>query len=232
MFYEDVIVLPGETVYGLSEAYGHKGTEWRKIWDDPRNAGVKGMRKVPEKLGIGDILWVEIPWAVTEWTLIAQPDGATMRALRDGEPGTRITWVQTVYQSNQPVTGTTAHCVDGCPADDPLPFYYTKDELKEQPKRRNEFFDYSHRRNPPARALGPTRWRAVLSVAVVTGQRVSLWDSQVWGWDMSPTKEITILGPRDATKQEVDGHINLLRTGKGTGPVDFGRAGWSFRRAK
>lgn len=37
MHYEDVKVEKGETVSGLGVAYGYKSTEWRKIWDDPRN---------------------------------------------------------------------------------------------------------------------------------------------------------------------------------------------------
>src|SRR5262249_11817698 len=62
MFYEDVRVQRGETVSGLGVEYGYKASEWRKIWDDPKNSALVAKRKVPEQLQIGDILQVPIPW--------------------------------------------------------------------------------------------------------------------------------------------------------------------------
>src|SRR5262245_23816082 len=100
MFYEDVRVEKGETVSGLAAAYGHKASDWKTIWNDPRNATVVAMRKVPEKLGIGDTLCIKIPWKMTSKTLTKEARGGNLEVLRDGEPGKRITWVQTVYQSN------------------------------------------------------------------------------------------------------------------------------------
>lgn len=72
---------------------------------------------------------------------------------------------------------------------------------------------------------------AVLSLAVVTRTRVTVWHSLVWGWDMTPANVITVVGPRTATPNEVAGHLNLLRKGVGTGPVTFGKLGWTFRAA-
>lgn len=231
MFYEDVKVLKGETVSGIAKAYGYKVTDWEKIWTDPRNAGISTRRHRPEKLQIGDIVQVKIPWCITTKTLTKQPRGAYMVAERDGELGERLTWVQTVYQHNQPVTGTTPFCVDGCPADDNLPFYWTNAEKGAQPKLRKRFEDYSQR-NPPSIAKGTTAWRAVLSLAVVTGKRVTIWNSLVWGWDMTPANIISTVGPRNATANEVAGHLSLLKRGKGTGPLTFSKSGWSFRQGK
>ena len=98
MFYEDVLVERGETVSGLALAYGYKASEWRKIWDDPRNAALVAKRKVPEHLQIGDTLMVKIPWKVTAKTLSKQADGGLMEVERDGELGKRLSWVQTVYR--------------------------------------------------------------------------------------------------------------------------------------
>jgi hypothetical protein len=228
MFYEDVRVARGETVSGLAAAYGYKPSAWSLIWNDPRNATVVAMRKVPEHLQIGDILQVPIPWKVISKTLTMQPRGGLMVATRDGELGRRLTWVQTVYQHNQPVPATTPFCVDGCPADDNLPFYWTNAEIAADPSLRKRFSDYSQRSAPSA-AMGTTKWRAVLSLAAVTGRRVTVWNSLVWGWDMTPANAITLVGPRAATGPEVTGHLHLLRTGQGTGPLTFGRAGWTFR---
>jgi hypothetical protein len=230
MFYEDVRLEPGETVSGLVSAYGYKAAEWQKIWTDPKNAALVASRKVPEKLQIGDTMWIKIPWKMTSTVMTKQPRGGSMQAKRDGEPGRRITWVQTVYQHNQPVAATGAFCVDGCPADDNLPFYYTETEIKADRTRLNQFYDYSQR-NPPTVAQGTTKWRAVLSLAVVTKLRVSVWGSIVWGWDMTPANVITTVGPRTATALEVQGHLNLLGKGSGTGPLTFGKAGWLFRQA-
>lgn len=153
-----------------------------------------------------------------------------MIAERDGELGERLTWVQTVYQHNQSILGTTPFCVDGCPADDNAPFYWTAAEIAGSPGLRKRFEDYSQR-NPPTAANGTTKWRAVLSLGVVTGRRVTVWNSLVWGWNMTNTNDITPIGPRAATAQEIAGHLNLLRNGRGTGPLTFGKAGWTFRSA-
>ena len=103
MFFEDVKVRRGETVSGLAAAYGYKASEWRKIWDHPRNLDVVARSGVPERLQIGATLYVPISWMVVKKSLTARPDGAAIVVQRDGELGKRLTWVQTVYQHNQPV---------------------------------------------------------------------------------------------------------------------------------
>jgi hypothetical protein len=230
MFYEEVQVERGDTVSKLGIAYGYKDAEWKKIWNDPKNVSLVELRKVPEKLEEGDVLQVPIPWTITSKTVTAEARGASMVAERDGELGERVTWVQTVYQHNQPVAGTGAFCVDGCPADDNLPFYWTNTEVAGNMNLRKRFSDYSQR-NPPPAAKGATKWRAVLSLAVVTKQRVTVWNSLVWGWNMTPGNKIAAVGPRSAAGAEVAGHLNLLRKGSGTGPITFGKAGWTFRTA-
>ena len=228
MFYEDVTLQRGETVSSLARAYGYRINEWQRTWNDPRNATLVSRRRYPEHLQIGDILQVPIRWTITTKALTIQPRGAKMVAERDGELGERLTWVQTVYQHNQPVPGTSPFCVDGCPPDDNDPFYWTAAEIAGEPGLRKRFEDYSQR-NPPAADKGTTKWRAVLSLGVVTGKRVTIWDSLVWGWDMTPANVITPIGPRAATAHEIAGHLNLLRNGQGTGPLTFGGAGWTFR---
>ncbi len=154
-------------------------------------------------------------------------DGASIVLDRNGELGTRLTFVQTVYQANQPVAGTTAFCVDGCPADDDEPFYWTATEIAGDPNLRKRFSDHSARGAPSA-AQGTTSWRAVVSLAVVTEKRVTVYQSIVWGWNMTPADVISVVGPREATGHEIMGHINLLRHGKGK-TVDFKAVGWTFR---
>jgi hypothetical protein len=51
---------------------------------------------------------VPIPWRVVRKALTPDPRGGHMEVDRDGELGKRLTWVQTVFQSNQPVAGTNA----------------------------------------------------------------------------------------------------------------------------
>lgn len=231
MFYEDVQVERGETVSGLGAAYGYKPSEWQKIWKDPRNAALIAKRKVPEHLQIGDTLMVKIPWTVVSKSLTKKADGGQMEAERDGELGKRLTWVQTVYRHNQPIgPNPNPFCVDACTPDDDLPFYWTNQEIKNDPNLRKKFVDHSSRPAPSA-AIGTTRWRAVLSLAVVTKKRVTIWNSLVWGWDMTPANAVTTVGPRVATAQEVSGHLNLLRKGVGTGPLTFAKSGWTFRQA-
>jgi hypothetical protein len=230
MFYEDVQLRSADTVSRLAVAYGYKVIDWPKIWKDPKNARLVAERREPEAFKVMDVLYVPIPWKVTSQSLVARQRGGELMAERDGELGERLTWVQTVYQHNQPVPGTLAFCVDGCPADDHLPFYWTTAELGGNSLLRKRFEDYSQR-NPPTAAQGTTRWRAVLSLAVVTGQRVTIWNSLVWGWDMTPANNIITVAPRAATKTEITGHLTLLRNGRGTGPKSFGGSGWIFRTA-
>jgi hypothetical protein len=113
---------------------------------------------------------------------------------------------------------------------DDLPFYDPDANLTAHPDWRKRFEDHPSR-NPPTADIGTTHWRAVLSIAVVTGKRVTVYDTTVWGWDMTPAGVVTPVGPRDATRHEVTGHLRLLRLGTGSGPLSFGAAGWTFRRA-
>lgn len=84
------------------------------------------------------------------------------------------------------------------------------------------------RRKDPAR--GTTKWPAVVSLAVVTEKRVTVYKSYVWGWNMPPANVISAVGPREATGPEVMGHVNLLRKGMGK-TTDFKTGGWTFRSA-
>jgi hypothetical protein len=140
--------------------------------------------------------------------------------------------VQTVYRHNQPIgPNPNPFCVDGCTPDDNLPYYWTNAEISADRSLRQRFYDYSRRPNPTA-AMGTTRWRAVLSLAMTTGKRVTIWDSIVWGWNLAPTAtKATAVGPRGAMSYEVKGHLNLLRKGLGTGTQTFGQLGWTFREA-
>jgi hypothetical protein len=195
MYYEDVRVERGETVSQLAGDYGYRVSDWEKVWKDPRNASLVVRRRVPESLQIGDVLNVPIPWCVSTKVATKEARGASVVIERNGELGKRLTWVQTVYQHNQPVAATTAFCVDGCPADDDAPFYWTDAEIAATPNLRKRFSDYSQR-DPPTVAQGSTRWRAVVSLAVVTGKRVTVFNSLVWGWDMTPANVVTPVGQK------------------------------------
>jgi hypothetical protein len=230
MFYEDYQIKNGDSVPALGTAYGYKADEWKKIWESPKNAQVAATRGAPDRIQSGDQIFIPIPWHVASKNIRNMGDGAGIELERDGELGTQLSWVQTVYQGNQPVPNTDPYCVDGCPADDDLPFYWTNAELAKNPNLRKKFSDHSARR-PPTAAQGTTKWRGLVSLAVVTEKRVTVWNSLVWGWDMEPSGSVTLVGPRDATTLEVNSHLDLLRRGIGTGPLPFGKAGWTFRGA-
>jgi hypothetical protein len=242
MFFEDVKVQRGETVSGLGMAYGYKAGDWHKIWDDKKNADLVKRRGVPEHLQIADILFIPIPWKTVTRTLTTDARGASFLVQRDGEAGKRMSWVQTVYQSNQPAAGTTTFCVDGCPADDVLPFYWTNSEISSPPQWIKDFSgdpkvqlsktfgDRPSRGKNPAAGKGTTQWRAIVSIAVVTGKRVTVYDSWVWGFDLTEAGKSTKVGPRSADASEVAGHLNLLKNGVGTAADNFGKQGWTFRK--
>jgi hypothetical protein len=229
MFYEDYRIKRGDTISGIGAAYGYRLHDWRKIWDDPKNASLVAARKIPEHIQPGDTVQIPIPWCVVSKSLTKKDDGGEMVAERNGELGKQLTWVQTVYRHNQPIgPNPDPFCVDACTPDDNLPFYWTDAEIADDSSLRKQFSDHSSR-SPPTEAQGTTKWRAVLSLAVVTEKRVTIWNSMVWGWNMTPANVVTTIGPRAATGAEVSGHLNLLRKGSGTGPRTFAREGWTFR---
>ena len=229
MYYEDVTIKHGDTISGIAAAYGHLASHWRTVWDDSRNEELRKKRGVPEKIQPGDVVQVPIPWKVISKVLNVEASGVGFTVKRDGERGTQLGWVQTVYRHNQPIgPNPSAFCVDACTPDDDLPFYWTNAELTTDPTRRKTFIDHPSRGAPTA-ALGTTKWRAVVSISVMTHKRITVYDSWVWGFDMTPANAITKVGPRQASAGEVSGHLNLLRTGKGTSTGTFGSHGWTFR---
>lgn len=229
MYYEDVKVKRGETASGLAVAYGYNGVEWRRIWDDPKNHTLVRKRVKPEHLQVDDILSVPIPWKVNSRTLNVEASGVGFTVTRDGGGGSRLAWVQTVYRDNQPIgPNPSPFCVDACTPDDNLPFYWTEAELKKDPTRRKTFIDHPSRPAPSA-PLGTTRWRAIVSIAVQTDKRITVYDSNVWGFDETPGSAITKIGPRAPTPLETTGHLTLLRNGLGTAKDTFGKQGWTFR---
>jgi hypothetical protein len=231
MFYEDYTSKRGDSLRDIAAAYGYEARDWGKVWNDRSNTGLVRTRRTPDGIREGDRLSIPIPWRVVSKTLTNTRDGAQMVAERDGELGRQLSWVQTVYRDNQPIgPNPNPYCVDACTPDDDLPFYWTNAEIVARPNRRKRFFDHSSR-PPPSARLGTTRWRAIVSLAVVTGKRVGIWNSLVWGWDMTPANVVTTVGPRTATDEEIRGHLHLLRTGVGTAPGSFTRAGWTFRKA-
>lgn len=230
MYYEDVKIKPGDTISELIEKYGHKGSKWPSIWDDPKNSALKAKRGKPERIQPGDVFNIPIPWTITSKSVSVVP-GKRVKcdAERDGVRGTQLGWVQTVDQSNQPIGGTTQQCVDACPPDDADPFYWTSAELVTDPTLHKRFED-TPSRPPPTVAQGTTKWRAILSFVVFTEQRVTIVESFLWGFDLTPAGVITAVAPRAITAAEETSHLALLAAGTGTGGA-FSGAGWTFRKA-
>jgi hypothetical protein len=231
MFLEEVEVKAGDTIASLAADYGYHLGTWIKVWNHPKNAALVALRKTPERLQVGDRVMIPIPWKVNAKTLVAVARGATINVDRDGDRGKALSWVQTVYRHNQPIgPNPNPFCVDGCTPDDDLPFYWTDAEIAASPNLRTHFSD-TPSRNAPSVAMGITKWRAIVSIAAVTKKRVTVWDSLVWGFDMTPAGVVTTVGPRKATAHEVAGHLNLLKNGVGTSGVKFTDQGWRFRAA-
>jgi hypothetical protein len=233
MFYEDVTVASGEDLFELITAYGHGFMEWGIIWLDSRNDDLRIKTGGDiTKLTSGDVVYIPIPWKLKVDSLSAFSagswGGADIVATRTGGEGARLHWMQTVYQSNQPITNTKVFCADACPADDGLPYYYTDSDYAGHAELRTNFYDTPKRPFPSAKQ-GATAWRAILSIGVVTGKRVTVYDATVWGFDLWPSGTASKVGPRIATATEIRGHLNLMRNGVGTGKKPFLSEGWTFR---
>jgi hypothetical protein len=229
MYLEDVTVGAGQTLLKLVEAYGHKATEAATIWGLPENSALAA-RGAPATLTAGDVVQIPIPWKMKK-PLIITPEarGVGFDVSRTGRRGRRLSWVQTVYRHNQPIgPNPRAFCVDACTPDDNLPFYFTSAEIAADASLRKKFSDHPSR-NPPTAVAGTTRWRAIVSIAVVTDKRVTVLEPTVWGFNMTPANAITTVGPRDATAGEVLGHLSMLANGVGTSGTKFKHDGWTFR---
>jgi len=50
---------PMSTIGGIAAHFGI--TDWHKVWDDPKNAGLRAHRMVPEHVQPGDAVWVPAP---------------------------------------------------------------------------------------------------------------------------------------------------------------------------
>ena len=228
MYHEDVKVKNGETVSGIGADFGYRITEWHKIWDDPKNAPLVKKRGKPEHLQIDDVVWVKIPWHTVTRRLTTDANGASFLVQRNGQPGKRINWVQTVYRGNQPIgPNSSPFCVDACTPDDDLPFYWTNAEVASPPQWVKDFsgdpavqlgktFADRASRGAPAAGIGTTKWRAIVSIAVVNEKRVTVYDSWVWGFDLTSAGVATKVGPRCPTPHERQGHLQLLKGGLGT----------------
>ena len=230
MYYEEVKIKPGDTLSKLIEKYGHDVSKWESIWKDAKNVPIKTTRGTPNFLKANDVVYIPIPWKIVSKSLTKNGAGTkvTIDVKRDGKKGTQLRWVQTVNQGNQPIGATGKFCVDACPPDDAAPFYWTSAELTADSKLRRKFSDTPSRPAPPV-AAGTTKWRALLSIAVVTGKRVTVYGSLYWGFDLTSGGVLSKIGPRPATAAEKLGHLSLLKKGKGTGGK-FSIGGWTFRK--
>src|SRR5262245_62009108 len=96
VYHEDVRVLPGETLEGLSAAYGLTPGEWTHIWYDGRNADLVKKRQTKDQIQSGDVVHVPVFWTVWRARVRAVQYGALIVVDRGGQPGERVVWVQTV----------------------------------------------------------------------------------------------------------------------------------------
>ena len=231
MFYEDVTITAGHpTLDKIVWRYGHKTTDADSIWNHRRNIEIRMLRSSPEKMQPGDVLHIPIPWRVVSTPMFTHASGVDIHINRDGGRGLQLRFVQTVNRDNQPFgPRLDRFCSDPCEADDPVnanePFYRTRAEIATTPGWRKQLWDQPSRPNPAA-AQGTTRWRAVTSIACVTSKRITIFETKVWGFNLTPAGVVTPVHARNAVRAEVEGHLNLLRNSAGG---NFTRLGWTFR---
>ena len=64
------------------------------------------------------------------------------------------------------------------------------------------------------------------SIACYTGRRVTIFETKVWGFNMTPAGAVTRVPVRAASAAEINGHLQLLRNSAGG---NFRAGGWTFR---
>ena len=230
MFYEDVqITATHPTIDKLVWRYGHRTSDWESIWNHRKNIAATRFRATPAEMRPGDILYIPIPWRVISTPMSPHANGVEIRVNRNGGPGLNLRFVQTVNRANQRFGPPDVFCTDPCTPDDPAesnePFYRTRAELQATPAwRAKQLYDRPSRGTPSA-AAGTTRWRAVTSIACVTGRRITIFDTKVWGFNLTPAGVVTVV-IADASATEIAGHLNLLRNSAGG---NFRSLGWTLR---
>lgn len=50
--------LPGSSLWSIAQQEYKDGRQWTRIWNDPKNASLKNLRKEPKKIRPGDKFWV------------------------------------------------------------------------------------------------------------------------------------------------------------------------------
>lgn len=240
LFYEDVKLRCGETLIGLAAEYGFDPDDWLEIWNDPKNAALKAKRKLSSNVREGDTIFFPIKWRITsQKKLIPFGNRFLMKADRSGKEGARVDWVQTVFAHNQPNFPEKPFpdfSVD-IPTEDDLPFYWTQENYDHLTKNaagnvirifRKSITDIPNRPAPTV-AQGTTTWRAVTSLCLNTHKRISIWNTFVWGVNFNPDGTNTAYEIRNATQEEINGHMNLLRRKTGKSKRTFTNMGWTFR---
>lgn len=285
IYYEDVKVKPNENIEQLLHAYGLHNRKKVKdfIWNSPKNSQLKSKRISIDDLQPGDVIYIPVPpiqyyefhfktvpaekdsmgkkgWPAHGWvSLVIDRYGNNntndfSKSLAT-TPNSRLRWVHTVYQGNQPNKGTTANCVDACPANDNDPFYYATNEYNpyegfgktkdykiecgsegvyENCYRSHASFSFRDRpsREWPKPGMQTTHWRGILSLVAVYDKRVTLVWTGKWGFDLEVGGKIKAIELRKVTSTELSTHLNQLKNGKGVDQSKtFSKAGWEFRLA-
>ena len=240
MYYEDIEIERGDTLPALALLYGHGLYAGPRIWSDPRNEALRAARGRPERMQPGDRLYMPIPWIIisTSMTYNREGSGVLFEARRSGNRGTRLRWVQTVDRGNQPYGarpyGAPRFVVDpSSPPNSDEPFYHARAWLAAHPDARRRFHD-TPSRPPPSLLMGTTEWRALLSIAVVTGKRVTVVDTHYWGFNRKRDGAVSKVLARRAIDLQVQDHLRILRNGFGLGDgpgtmAYFQDLGWTFR---
>jgi len=226
MVYDEIVIKNGDIISQLANDYGYKTSEWEQVWNHPLNSSLRTQRGSPTQIMSGDKVIIPLPWKITSKIMTPTLDKKfRIDVKRDGTKGKNLKWVQTVFGDNQPLLPPSPFSVDW--PDDDEPFYWTEAEIMNDPSLRSHFSDKPSRNAPIGRS---THWRGVLSLCSVSGKRVSIFETIVWGVNFGTNGVNTKYQPRPATDYEIEGHLRLLSIGKGKTQT-FKSLGWTFRRA-
>jgi hypothetical protein len=225
MVYEKIKMKSGEILDQIISDYGYLPSDYLLVWEDSANNAIRSKRGNPSNLQENDVVIIPLPWIIVQQGFTSNT--RSFLAVRNGENGKYIRWTQTVFGDNLPLGGTISFPYKVDAFDDDDPFYYTSNELVNDNSLRKNFRDAPNRTNVTGRTC---TWRAVLSICSVYEKRVSVFESIVWGIDFHTDGTFKQIQPRKASPKEIEGHLNLLKIGRGQTQT-FKSGGWTFRKA-
>lgn len=255
--YETITLKKGgaSALTELAMIYGYQDNSEYFIWHHKSNNKIRELRKDWKLLRTGDQVVIPI-WAQIQVVahnasleanlkttykesdnLIPTADGRFILSVRNSScdssgvsKATMYRWLQVLDQGKQRLSEMKEQIGVDNPSDRNSPFYYTEEELKQNPFFYNNFEDSIQRHGEIENGAERNRAVAYLFLAVLNEKKITLIDCYVWGAEFYRPKDTkkknmtTKIPIRKATLKETQMCMNYIKNSKN----DYMKYKWQF----